>query len=72
MRVLDTQICPALDADYSDNMAWVMGYLLSFGSGGHGEQAAGIREGLQFAVESAQGSGHLHSPFHAGGQSRKV
>lgn len=64
MRVLDAQICPALDADYSDSMPWVMGYLLSFGSHGHG-----IRKGLQFAVESAKGSGHLRcSAFRAGGQ----
>lgn len=66
------RLCPALGAKHSDNVPCVMGYLLSFGSSGHGERAAEIREELRFAVESEQGSGNLHSPFHAGGQSRKV
>lgn len=72
MRHLDAQVCPVLGAEYSDNVPWVMGYLHSFGSGGHGERLAGDREGLGFGVESAQDSGNLHSPSHARGQSRKI
>lgn len=41
MRGLDALVCPALGAEYSDNVPWVMGYLHSFGSVGHGERAAG-------------------------------
>jgi hypothetical protein len=41
MRDLDTRICPALGAEYSDNVPWVVGYPHSFGSVGHGKKAAG-------------------------------